>query len=529
MSSNVHVALTVLEPLSRGDWAAEVAGGLQELGLSVEPLNGRVAAWGGAQSHKGIKYADGWMFSRMWLAPRRWALSITQKRMYFDGAALIHKPEAQIVGDSRPAGRAAAAEIVAQWDLLRRLADRLPGRPAPVQLSGQVDDLAAAREIWIGEQRHPFQTGTLNSLYRGSGFDAVPTGWTITLCGLDGVSPSVIAEFRRRLAQAAAQRQAELSVRESRVEEILGRIQQLNAIKEPVRRGRCVLFVLSRRDQPPSASAAQLFDVLDRTKVPFRRAYATDALEFSIPDQLPSLLLACGGCPHRAVTQARCGPVWTLAVDLGHHPARNYSVVVATLVDPSGRLVHASRMRQPRDETVSREAVARLLADCGTAAEFRSAREPNVLVLRDGRLFENEDVGLYTSSLGGRVSLLEYRKRWNPQVVLGNDEPRVPGGEFSAVLTGCCTMFVCSCRPRSSMALPELAKVTWRETWNQLGLSTSELGRLLAGSATAPGLGMHPRQWPAPLYWADGIAGTSELDLRFRGIPCEDVGDVEGT
>lgn len=528
MISNGHVALTALEPLPKDDWATEVASGLQGLGVSVERLNGRVAAWGEVQSHRGIRYADGWMLSRLWLAPRRWALSLTQKRMYFDGTGLIHKPEALIVGASRPTGRSASAEIAAQWDLLRRLADRLPGRPAPVRLSDQVEDLASAREVCIGEQRYPFQSGTLNKLYRSSGFDAVPTAWTIALCGLDGVSPSVIAQFRQRLVQAAVQRGAELRVRESSVEELQARLNQLKATKEPVRRGRCVLFLLPRRDQPPSPSVAQLFDLLDGTKVPFRRAYATDALEFSIPDQLPSLLQACGGCPHRAVTQARCGPVWTLAVDLGHHPARDYSVVVATLVDPSGRLVHASRIRQPRDETVSRDAVTRLLADCGAATAFRNATEPKVLVLRDGRLFENEDVGLYTSSLGGRVSLVEYRKRWNPQVVRGVDEPAVPSGEFSAVLTGGSTMFVCSCRPRSSMSLPELAKVTWRKEWNQLGLSAPELGRMLAASATAPGLGMHPRQWPASLYWADGIAGASELDLRFRGIPCEELSDVEG-
>lgn len=527
MIPNAHAALTALEPLPKGDWAAEVVSGLQELGLSVDRLNGRVAAWGVVQSRQGIKYADGWMLSRMWLAPRRWALSVTQKRMYFDDGTLIHKPEAQIVGASRPAGRAAAAEIAAQWDLLHRLADRLPGRPGPVQLSGQVDDLAAAREVWIGEQRHPFQTGTLNTLYRSSGFDAVPAGWTITLCGLDGVSPSVIAQFRQRLMQAAAQRRAELSVRESSVEALQGRLDQLNATKEPVRRGRCVLFLLPKRDQTPSPAASQLFDGFDGTKVPFRRAYATDALEFSIPDQLPSLLLACGGCPHRALTQARCGPVWTLAVDLGHHPARDYSVVVAAMVDPEGRLVHASRVRQPRDETVSRDSLTRLLAGCGRAEEFRSIRDPNVLVLRDGRLFENEDVGLYTSSLGGRVSLIEYRKRWNPQVVRGTAEPTVPSGEFSAVVPGSSTMFICSSRPKSSMALPELAKVTWRAEWNQLGLTTSELGRLLVASATAPGLGMHARQWPASVYWADGIAGTSERDLRFRGIPCEEVDDVE--
>ena len=33
----------------------------------------------------------------------------------------------------------------------------------------------------------------------------------------------------------------------------------------------------------------------------------------------------------------------------------------------------------------------------------------------------------------------------------------------------------------------------------------------------SPGLGNKLRGTPAPIYWADGIAGASDADLRFRG------------
>ena len=43
------------------------------------------------------------------------------------------------------------------------------------------------------------------------------------------------------------------------------------------------------------------------------------------------------------------------------------------------------------------------------------------MVLRDGRLFENENGYLYREALETDVSLFEYRKRGNPQIVNAGD------------------------------------------------------------------------------------------------------------
>jgi len=47
--------------------------------------------------------------------------------------------------------------------------------------------------------------------------------------------------------------------------------------------------------------------------------------------------------------------------------------------------------------------------------------------------------------------------------------------------------------------------------------TAGELADTLVGLSLAPGLGMHRRERPAPIYWADGIAGASPTDLRFAG------------
>lgn len=47
--------------------------------------------------------------------------------------------------------------------------------------------------------------------------------------------------------------------------------------------------------------------------------------------------------------------------------------------------------------------------------------------------------------------------------------------------------------------------------------SPTDVADSLIGLSLAPGLGMHRREKPAPIYWADGIAGVNPDDLRFAG------------
>ena len=78
-------------------------------------------------------------------------------------------------------------------------------------------------------------------------------------------------------------------------------------------------------------------------------------------------------------------------------------------------------------------------------------------------------------------------------------------------------------RLTNGRTLPAVTKITWRNDWNGLGLPPSQIASVLTASATAPGLGFQARNLPASIYWADGIAGSSDQDLRFRGVPVDRV------
>ena len=280
--------------------------------------------------------------------------------------------------------------------------------------------------------------------------------------------------------------------------------------------GRCVLFVLPREEALISRETAQIFKLAESVGAPFRRAYTTDPLNFSIPDQFPSLLMAAGGTPHRATTNDRLNNIWTLGVDLSHRVEARESVLAVTLVDPTGRLEGAWKTSQSLDETVNEEKLVSLLERC-QAKLVEISFADQILVLRDGRLFENERHETYSEVLNCKVTLLEIRKRHNPLVM---DDKLLPiKTSWAGLIAGTNTMFVSTTPPSRENALSNIIKVTWHPKRNQLNLEPTEIAEILISSSAAPGLGLRPHRLPAAIYWADGIAGASDVDLRFRGIP----------
>lgn len=522
--------LVALEPLPQGDWLRLADEALRSSGIStIRKGKHQLVAWREVRRFQSIRYCDGCLISRLWLGPKRWALAVTGKRLYFkgDGFFLDDRQEHLIVSGNRPPSPDTEKQLTNQWDLLTILMKGLGSLShKPVSLRSLDCDLALAREVWIGKIARTMPPASLNDLYREFGFDSVPEDFAISVCPLDGVSSAVAEEFARRIKRTGKQRHADVRARIWNPEEIEARINTLKEAGGSVMRGRCVLFVLPSKEHGPSHDACALFGALERARVPFRRAYCDDQLKYSIPDQLPSLLIAAGGRPHRSLTQLGNQPVWTVGVDLGHHPERSSSVLALTLVDPEGSLVAVWTKEQTRDETARHSVLSHLLMKC--VKRLRSFdNSPHVVVLRDGRLFENEPFSVYKEAFRSNFSLFEYRKRGNPQIINLGIKPSAVPGPMAAMVPGESTMFIVVVSPKTEQDLPRVAKVSWRERWNGLGMEPHRLASMLAVSATAPGLGLHPRHLPAAIYWADGVAGASDEDLRFRGVPVKRISDRE--
>jgi hypothetical protein len=512
--------LTVLEPLPGPEWLDEFQQFFTRIGHQTWLSGAGLLVAGQTNHENSLLWSDGWRLQRIWLGPGKAAIGILAKRLYFlPNGELDSRPEREIVGESRPDAEDRDTRVHQLWKLLHAISEKcFDGSLRPLRLVRVNVDLESSRQVHVGPNQCQVAVGTLNALYREHGFDLVPKDVTVTICPLEGVADNVAEEYVTGIVRAAADRHLKLKVRCSSESVVRQRLSTIaNQGTKPLS-GRCVLFVLPSASQPASNSTLALMKDMEANMVPFRRAYADDPLRFSIPNQLPSLLMAMGGRPHRSPVEAGDRRLWSVGVDIGHDRERRTSKLALALADPDGGLVRAWSTEQALDETVRDIALSALLAECKKLL-FSIDDDPAVIVLRDGRLFENEDIAIYESLFGDSVSIFEYRKGGNPQLVAIGDDIGCVDYPAAAMVEGCETMFLVACPPRNEQALSFVAKISWRQEWNQLGCTNEELARFLVASTTSPGLGLHPRNLPAAIYWADGVAKTNESDLRFRGQP----------
>jgi len=99
------------------------------------------------------------------------------------------------------------------------------------------------------------------------------------------------------------------------------------------------------------------------------------------------------------------------------------------------------------------------------------------------------------------------------------DTPELVVEPAAAILPDSKTIYLIAGSPRNQTALPYVAKITWEADWNGLHISPEGLVSLLVSSTMAPSLGPQLQFMPTAIYWADGIAGRNDEDLRFRGTP----------
>lgn len=513
------LALAALEPLPSEDWLSECRTATASLRLSSRASRGELLIWRETRQHRSVSYADGWAIRRLWLGPARWALGLTERRLYFVGSTpdLDRRPERQIVSQHRPPALRADDAIARQWETINELRSAMPHATNIVRLRTVSSDLGKHQLLQIAEASIEAPPANLDSVYRVHGFDRVPEGFTITVCGLEGAPTPHLMNLARRLVDVGRSRSVRVAVRVSTKSAVRDRAGKDKATVGGPTPRECLLLVLPDENSDPHAETLEFLDYLETKRTLFRRAYATDPIEFSVPTQFSSLLAAAGGAPHRSRTQHEGRPVWSVAVDLSTRSDPPSSVLAMTLVDPDGQLVGAWTRSQRRDETPDVVGL-RLMLDRCRQQLLGMDKRPAVLLLRDGRLFERENVAAFRSAFPADMTLVEYRKGGNPQIAVTGGRPRPVRTPLAAAVFDTPTLFIITTPPRSDAALPGVVKLVCDPTTNGLALSPADIAQLVAASATAPGLGAQRHHLPSAIYWADGIAGASNSDLRFRGL-----------
>lgn len=503
------------EPLSK-DWQAPTVQALESLKLQTTRNQHGIVAWGKVHRKLGVFYSDGYALGSLWLGHLRNALSITSKRLYFidEGKTIDKRPEHEILGERKITSLPTADQVDLKWRLLAAIMPKIDARLHPVLVKKIPSNLGDARRIQIGSAVRP-TSDSLKNIYRKYGFDTVPPRLIFSICPLEGVHSSVAQNVAVQLKTEFQKTQC------PHVEAKISDTAKIKAFlenqKHIIPSGWCAFFILPSSNKQPTDQTLSLFSLLENAGVPFRRAFSNDPIQHSILEQIPSLLIAAGGIPHRSPTSITDQPIWTIGIDIGHAKANRYSTLALTLVNPDGLLSGAWTIDQPRDETVRSDYLQKLLKNCVSHLS-QCDKNPSIVVIRDGRPFKNENLAIYSEILKARFTFIEYRKRNNPQIVNLFDKPVVVNEPFAAIVPGCNTMFLISQSGRDRFTPPRVTKIHWKERYNHLNLKPEDIARLITVSSTAPSLGCQPHIDPAAIYWADGIAGMDNIDTKFRGV-----------
>jgi hypothetical protein len=187
-------------------------------------------------------------------------------------------------------------------------------------------------------------------------------------------------------------------------------------------------------------------------------------------------------------------------------------------------------MRQNLNEAAANDALCRMLKHAREAALSRLGTGAKAsIVLRDGMIPRKrmgsgaESLDTYFSALGSETTVLECRKRGNPEIYSGNSANPSPAQAGNA------------CSPRDSdvrflcshdtpYGLANVLKLHVPKGGDRLSIGVNALTSIMAGLCYSPSLGLRPHL-PGPIYWADGIGSTAEHQYRFAGQPIMEFAD----
>ena len=391
-----------------------------------------------------------------------------------------------------------------------------------VELSGDHPD--PQNGIRLVGLRHGFPANEkLSVVHRQGGFLEIPDAMSIRLCNDEGVAQTHAEDYRRRAEEAFAGCGVnDVAIGFSTLEKLQARLDELDRGDSPKRRDVPVLFMLADKDTPPSHRLRHVMRRMERYLLPWRRAHADDPRKWSVSDQVGSLLQAAGGHSHSVVLDdGKCLP-WSIGIDLSKR--RSDSRVAACLLSPEGRLAGSWVLDQRQQENIEPRVLRRLI-EAAAGAIPASDRSSGILVIRDGRVFESEKVADYRRDLGGPVTLVEIRKGRNPPLLLGSEArlPENPIVAWRSQARNGSLGFLAPLHDPKKDEFGRVLKIWMKDAWDGMGLGPQRLAHILLAQTLAPGLGMRARSLPAPTYWADGIAGASDKDLRFRGQQVVDL------
>lgn len=278
---------------------------------------------------------------------------------------------------------------------------------------------------------------------------------------------------------------------------------------------RCVLIALdTTKGERPPKEVMEWLSVLSEQGIPFQLCSSTSNPTYVRHGIACVILAKAGGLLY--TTSARSIPDladhWCIGLDLGFGGQYEGKIVVITLTDGHGHLKAYWRALKDSDETLREDVLKDGLEWIVSKAEaIASGRK--YLVLRDGIRPKHEELDFYRRILpADRSTLVEYSKSGNP-LLLAGDSPPPPG--TLCIPPDSQTAFLYPATSPQNGVLTNTVK--FFSPLNGLNYTLEQLGEAITALCHASKLSFQPSSLPAPIYWADGLAGLSASNLQFGG------------
>ena len=291
---------------------------------------------------------------------------------------------------------------------------------------------------------------------------------------------------------------------------------QLEAWKaETDGRSRIILIALDgKKGDRPSRDAMEWLSLLSEEGIAFQLCSTQTNPDYARHGTACCILAKAGGLLYRVGTRSvpDLDQHWGIGLDLGLGSEYEGKIAVISLTDGFGQLRAYWRALKDKDETLSEEILRDGLGWIVAKAESLAPGR-KFLAFRDGIRPKNERLEIYRELLpSGRSTLIEISKKGNPLFV-DDDAAPLPGSYGIAEQSDKCFLY-----PAASPQAGVLTKaVKFFSHHNELNYTPEQMCAVIVALCHAPKLSFQPCSLPAPIYWADGLAGLSNSNLQFGG------------
>lgn len=535
MTTQITPALPLLKVRAQ-DWKSTLAEQLVTHGYVIREKPWGAIAWYESDIRRLDNTTD-WVeaveIRSSWLGRGKEYISVSNKRQYLDRERnIIREAEHLILGPlERPSvnqgellnGIKRAADFIELDDSFEKVKNALQGQALPL--------FKMTSAVGANNCQYELQQDMWTSIARNGAFQ-IPESVEIVVVHDSELSEktSMVAKYcdtiERKFWQVNRQ-SSSIKIHKTHLERILDSVQERIANPADTHFDNRVFLIAitGKKGMPLPSKQLEFLDCLDQLGYQYRLfSYDNKNLTYSASNQLISLIEGAGGVSYRLnlpYPESYENGVF-FGVDLGHDAGRGRSNLVVSVVDQYGGYILSVRHCIKLNEAIDKSILVDILNHAKSASEEKLGHPIHrVIILRDGKIPEKrkasrfESIGDYLNALNCPTSVIEVRKRQNPPLYAlsqAGQASQVFGYKFQA--EGTDVQFFNAYA--SNFGIPNTFKVVIPNRGDTFGWGIDVFANIIAGLCYSPSLGMKPHL-PGPIYWADGIAKTSETDNRFRG------------